>query len=111
MDYTILLQIIATVIIFLAVLLYIVWQIKKKGLKKTVVNLIVIAEELFEDGEGQEKMNYVIDSVIGLLPFPLRLVITRNTLRKFIQKIFDIIKQALDYIPEENLIIEDGEEG
>lgn len=111
MNYTILLQIIATAIIFLAVLLYIVWQIKKKGLKKTVVNLIVVAEELFEDGEGQEKMNYVIDSVIGLLPFPLRLVITRNTLRKFIQKIFDIIKQALDYIPEENLIIEDREEG
>ena len=56
-------------------------------------------------------MNYVIDCIIGLLPMPLRIFITRNTVRKFIQKIFDIVKGALDYIPEENLKIENVEEG
>ena len=111
MDYTLLIQIILCAIIVLAIILYIVWELKKKGLKKTVVDLIVIAEEMFDDGEGQEKMNYVIDCIIGLLPMPLRIVITRNTVRKFIQKIFDIVKGALDYIPEENLKIENVEEG
>jgi len=111
MEVNTIIQIIVLAIIFLCVFLYLFWQLKKRGLKKTVVNLIVVAEELFEDGENQEKMNYVIDSIIGLLPFPLRVVITRNIARKFIQKIFDTIKAALDYIPEENLEIEDAKEG
>lgn len=111
MDYALLIKIIVCAIIVLGIILYIVWQLKKKGLKKTVVDLIVIAEEMFNDGEGQEKMNYVIDCIIGMLPFPFRVIITKNCIRKFIQKIFDTIKEALDYIPEENIIVEEGEEG
>ena len=111
MNYVLLTRIIICAIIVLAIVLYIAWQLKKKGLKKTVVDLIVIAEEMFNDGEGQEKMDYVIDCVVGMLPMPLRIVITRNVIRKFIQKIFDIVKGALDYIPEENISIDAGEEG
>ena len=111
MDISLIIQIIAIAIVVLGIILCLAWEIKKKGLKKVVVSLIVVAEEMFDDGEGQEKMNYVIDCLVGLLPFPLRAIITRNVLRKFIQKIFDTIKEALDYIPEENLKIESGEEG
>lgn len=111
MNYSLLLEIIITGIIFLGILLYVIWELKKKGLRKTVVDLIVIAEELFKDGEGNEKMNYVIDSIVVLLPLPLRVVLTRNTIRRFAQKIFDLIKDALDYIPEENLVIKEKEEG
>jgi hypothetical protein len=42
-------------------------------------------------------MNYVIDKVIAVIPMPFSLFITRNTIKKFAQKIFDEVKAALDY--------------
>lgn len=82
---------------FIAVIIYIVWQIKKNGLRGTVVNLIVKAEDMYNKGDNEEKINYVIDKVIALLPMPFQLLITRETIRKFIQKVFDETKKALDY--------------
>ena len=82
---------------FIAAIIYIVWQIKKNGLRGAVVNLIVKAEDLYNKGENEEKINYVIDKVIALLPMPFQLLITRETIRKFIQKVFDETKKALDY--------------
>lgn len=82
---------------FIATIIYIVWQIKKNGLRKAIVSLIVKAEDMYNKGENEEKINYVIDKVIALLPLPFQLLITRETIRKFIQKIFDEIKKALDY--------------
>lgn len=82
---------------FIATIIYIVWQIKKNGLRGAVVNLIVKAEDIYNKGNNEEKINYVIDKVIVLLPMPFQLLITRETIRKFIQKIFDETKKALDY--------------
>lgn len=82
---------------FIATIIYIVWQIKKNGLRGAVVNLIVKAEDIYNKGDNEEKINYVIDKVIVLLPMPFQLLITRETIRKFIQKIFDETKKALDY--------------
>lgn len=81
-------------------ILYIAWQIQKKGLKKTVVDFIVEAEELYNQGENEEKITYVIDNIIALIPMPLRLFITTSCVKKFIQKIFDEVKKAVDYMPE-----------
>lgn len=85
------------VLFFIATILYVVWQIKKNGLRGAVINLIVKAEDMYNKGENEEKINYVIDKVIALLPMPFQLLITRETIRKFIQKIFDETKKALDY--------------
>lgn len=82
---------------FIIIVIYIVWQIKKNGLRGAVVNLIVKAEDIYNKGDNEEKINYVIDKVIVLLPMPFQLLITRETIRKFIQKIFDETKKALDY--------------
>lgn len=82
---------------FIATIIYIVWQIKKNGLRGAVVNLIVKAEDVYNKGDNEEKINYVIDKVIALLPMPFSLLITRTTIRKFIQKVFDETKKALDY--------------
>lgn len=82
---------------FIATIMYIVWQIKKNGLRGAVVNLIVKAEDMYHKGDNEEKINYVIDKVIALLPLPFQLLITRETIRKFIQKIFNETKKALDY--------------
>lgn len=82
---------------FIYVIGRIAWSIKKKGLKGTVIEMIVDAEERFKQGQNSQKLNYVIDKVIAVIPMPLSLFITRDTIKKFAQKIFDEIKVALDY--------------
>ena len=84
---------------FIAIIIYLAWQIKKKGLKDTVVTMIVKAENMYNKGDNEEKINYVIDKIIALVPIPLQFFITREAIRKFIQKTFDEVKKALDYVP------------
>lgn len=96
--------IIAIVIIAIAVIAFIIWliwQIKKKGLKEFVTEMIVKAEDMYKQGENQEKLNYVIDRVIAMLPRVLQFFITREAIKNFVQSVFDTVKKALDYIPKE----------
>ena len=84
----------------LAFILYLVWQIKKKGLRATAVDLIVKAEEMFRQGDNENKLNYVIDKIISItIPKPLSLFITRDSVKSFVQSVFDETKKALDYVP------------
>ena len=99
-------QIIALIVIVLACIasiLYLAWKIKKNGLRKVAIDLIVEAEERLEDNE--EKFNAVVNTLIMLLPKPFNFIITTRTVEKLVQNTFDEIKKALDYIPEENLVI------
>lgn len=90
-------QVAILILMLLVYLLYKIWQIKKKGLRPTIIEFIVKAEESFNQGENAEKMNYVIDKIIVLLPIPFRLFITREMIRAIVQSVFDEIKKALDY--------------
>lgn len=93
-------------------ILYLIWQIKKKGLKEFAIDMILEAEEKIEQGQNDDKMNYVIKAIksflgktkIGLL---LSVFITDENIEKFIQEVFDGLKKALDYVPkEETKVIE-----
>ncbi len=89
------------VIIVLAVLIiafFIAWQIYKNGLKPTITSLIVEAERLLDD--NQDKFNTVVSGVLVRLPIPFNLIPV-SFIEKLVQKIFDEIKEALDYRPEE----------
>lgn len=101
MNPATILEIAIVVIAILAFTLYLVWQIKKKGLRETAVDLIVKAEDMFKQGDNENKLNYVIDKIIAIIPMPLSLFITREAVREFIQTIFDEVKKALDYVPKE----------
>ncbi len=101
MNPTTIIEIAIVVIAILAFILYLVWQIKKKGLRTTAVDLIVKAEDMFKQGDNENKLNYVIDKIIVLIPAPLSFFITREAVREFIQTIFDEVKKALDYVPKE----------
>ena len=90
-------QVTIVVLLFLVLIIYFIWEIKKKGLKVSIIEFIVKAEENFKKGENEEKMDYVIDKVIALVPLPFSLFITRNMIKNIIQKVFDEIKKALDY--------------
>lgn len=101
MNPVTIIEIAIVVIAILAFILYLVWQIKKKGLRATAVDLIVKAEDMFKQGDNENKLNYVIDKIIAIIPMPLSLFITREAVREFIQTIFDEVKKALDYVPKE----------
>lgn len=101
MDAKTITEIAIVVIAILAFIMYLVWQIKKKGLRQTAINLIVRAENMYKKGENENKINYVIDKIIVLIPAPLSFFITREAVREFIQTIFDEVKKALDYVPKE----------
>lgn len=100
MNPTTIIEIVIVVIAILAFILYLVWQIKKKGLRATAVDLIVKAEKMFRQGDNENKLNYVIDKIISItIPKPLSLFITRDSVKSFVQSVFDETKKALDYVP------------
>lgn len=100
MDAKTITEIAIIVIAILAFIMYLVWQIKKKGLRQTAISLIVKAENMYKKGENEQKINYVIDKIIVLIPAPLSFFITREAVRVFIQAIFDEVKKSLDYVPK-----------
>jgi len=97
MNTQLIIQIAVVAIVVIIFIAWLAWKIKKNGLRGTVVNMIVKAEDMYNHGANEEKINYVIDKIIALIPVPFSFFITRNTVRKFIQNIFDEIKNALDY--------------
>ena len=84
-----------------SILVYLLYRIKKDGLIPVVVKMIVAAEGQFEKGANQEKINYVIDSLLEFLPKILRCFITRENVKSFVQKVFNGVKEALDYKAEQ----------
>lgn len=98
------LSIVVLVILALIVIGYIYYQIKTKGLRKTVIDLIVYAEACFQKGENTEKFSYVVRTLREALPLPLRFIFTEQNISKFVQNIFNEIKTALDYDKGSNLI-------
>lgn len=88
------------VILVLAVLIiafFIAWEIYKNGLKAVIIKLIVEAERLLED--NQDKFNSVVSGVLVRLPIPFNLIPV-SFIEKLVQKIFDEVKECLDYRPE-----------
>lgn len=86
--------IVIMMIIFLA---YVCYQIKTKGLRKAAIDFIVEAEEQFQQGENQEKLEYVLEALYVLVPSWVRLFVTKTAVISFINKVFAEVKVALDY--------------
>jgi hypothetical protein len=70
---------------------------KLDGLRNIITELITKAEELYNKGENEKKFNFVFEKAYELLPASVRLIISEETLKNFIQLVFDGIKVALDY--------------
>ena len=102
MEAQTIISIVIVAILVIAFIIWLAWQIKKKGLKQFAAEMIVKAEDMYKQGENEEKLNYVIDKVIAMLPAPLQFFITREAVKKFVQNVFDTVKKALDYVPKSN---------
>jgi len=72
-------------------------SIKNNGLRKVAIILIVEAEKAFKYGKNSEKFNYVFENLYARLPTLLKILMTKQDIEAFIQKIFDEIKVSLDY--------------
>lgn len=101
MNPVTIIEIAIVIIAILAFILYLAWQIKKKGLRTTAVDLIVKAEDMFKQGDNENKLDYVIDKIVAKIRMPLGLFITRDSVKGFVQLVFDETKRALDYVPKE----------
>lgn len=104
------LSIIVIVIVALIFLGYLGFKlysnIKLKGLRQTAIDLIVEAEKAFEKGMNDDKFNSVLNGILAVIPSYLRFFINEETIKEFIQNVFDSIKEALDAqakLPEENI--------
>lgn len=87
------------VIVVVAAIFLLVKGIQKIGLEKVrgyVYKLFVLAENEFEQGENEQKFEYVVQLARSAIPLPFNLVITESLLRKVIQAWFDICKDLLD---------------
>ena len=92
--------IIILILACISILVYLLYRIKKDGLRVTVVDLIVSAEKLFQKGENRQKFEYVVEKIIKTLPAPIRFFITVEAVEDFVQMVFDETKKALDYREE-----------
>jgi len=72
-------------------------SVKNKGLRKVAIILIVDAEKAFQYGKNSEKFNYVFENLYARLPTLLKILLTKEDITNFIQKVFDEIKISLDY--------------
>jgi hypothetical protein len=105
MDMQMFTEILAGVLIFIILTIYIGWQIKKKGLKQVAIDMIIKAEDMYNKGQNDEKMAFVIEKIENALSKTLvgKILlhfITDDMIQNFIQSVFDGLKKALDYKPE-----------
>lgn len=92
-------QIISVAVIALITAIFIAWKIKKKGLRQTAIDLIVLAEKHFGAEQGREKMAEVVIGLLTKLGCP-KTAIAYAIIERFAQAVFDEVKVALDYKPE-----------
>lgn len=91
------LSIIIIAVVIIVAIVFLCVKIKKEGLKSVARKFIVRAEKGFQYGRNSEKFNYVFDKVYDFVPNYLKIFITKEVVMKIIQKVFDELKEALDY--------------
>ena len=89
MDKTMII-IISSILILL--ILYVILKLHKKFRSK-VYKLFLKAEKEIKSGE---KMDYVVEQLYPYLPNIIKIFISESTLRKILQKMFDVIADFLN---------------
>ena len=96
-----LLELIIIFIIIILFLIYLFYLIKKEGLRNVALRAILEAEKLYNSTTGKERLSFAVNYVYDYLPSYIKLVFSKKILeeylQKFIQTIFDQVKDLLDY--------------
>jgi hypothetical protein len=106
------LPLLIVILVILGFIGWIIYLIKRKGLRQVALDAILEAEREFQSGKGKEKMKFAVDYVFDLLPLYIKAILPReflhNFLEKFIQKVFDEVKKFLDYTEEQIQMLKKG---
>lgn len=71
-------------------------KIGLETIRGEVYQLFLDAEHEFQEGQNEEKFEYVINMARTFIPAPFNLFITETLLRKVVQAWFDLVKDLLD---------------
>lgn len=66
------------------------------GIREDVYQLFLRAEHIYKSGEGQQKLKWVVNQAMELLPQWLRVFVTVDMLMKIIDRWFAGVKDLLD---------------
>lgn len=95
------LPLLIVILLILAFIVMVIYLCKKKGLRKVALEAILEAENFYNSTTGQERLDMAILYVYSRLPIYLTVIIPepvmKKVLKNFIQKVFNDIKDALDY--------------
>lgn len=86
---------ILVVLLMLIGLLFIYKKGKKEFVRQVVLSLVVQAEKSLGSGTGELKYAMVVENVYKVLPFILKLLITKTELDKLIEDSVQYLKQYL----------------
>ena len=84
------------IVIALFVIVKLLQSIGLERIRAGVYQLFIDAEHEFQEGENEEKFEYVINAAKAFIPAPFNLFITESLLRRVVQAWFDICKDLLD---------------
>ena len=84
------------VVIALFVIVKVVQKVGLERIRGAVYHLFLVAEHDFQEGQNEEKFEYVINAARAIIPMPFSLFITESLLRQVVQAWFDLVKDLLD---------------
>lgn len=93
------LAIIFLIAVVVATIFLVVKYIQHVGLekiRKIVYDLFIEAEHTFQQGDNEQKFEYVVQLARSSIPSPFNVFITTNLLKKVVQLWFDLCKNLLD---------------
>lgn len=96
-------------VVAIFVLVKLVQKIGLDKIRGEVYQLFLDAEHEFQEGENDEKFEYVINAAKAFIPAPFNLIITESLLRRVIQSWFDLVKDLLDDGKMNGTSTEEGE--
>lgn len=89
-------SLILAIIFAIILLLFLILAKFNKQIRLKAYKYFLYAESIFNDGTGENKMEYVITNLYDYLPSVLKIFITPKILEKIVQKFFDEVSDFLD---------------
>ena len=88
-----------TVIILVGIVAYALYLLISKKwtqLRLFAYKLMLVAEKLYQEGQGAEKFEYVFDILYSYIPSWLKIILTEDKIKAQLQKWYDMAKDYLE---------------
>ena len=103
-------ELIILILTIISFVLYIVYLCKRDGLRSVALRAILEAERQYNSTTGKERLSFAVDYVYEYLPKYIKIIlpklILKDFLQRFIQEVFNQVKDLLDYEKGVDLIEE-----